>query len=74
MISVDSLAARALRDSLKAAEAADTTARAEKEKTLLERLPKVSPKERERIRASKLPPQKDLIVTEEIPVEEVVLE
>jgi hypothetical protein len=75
MISVDSLAARAVRDSLKAAKAqADTMAQAEKEKVLSEGPVKMSPMERERIRPSKLPPQKDLVVTEEIPFEEVVLE
>ena len=70
MISVDSLAARALRDSLMKAKAeADTTARK------VEDAGKLPPmKERDLVRPAKLPPERGVITTEEIPVEEIVLE
>ena len=70
MISVDSLAALAARDSLMKAQAqADTTAREAEDR---DKLPPM--KERDLVRPAKLPPQRGVITTEEIPVEEIVLE
>jgi hypothetical protein len=70
MISVDSLAAMAARDSLNAKAAADTTAQ-----DLDPEKPAMSlRKPREALRPAKLPTERGVITTEEIPVEEIVLE
>ena len=70
MISVDSLAAMAARDSLMKAKAeADTTAREAEDAG---KLPPM--KERDLVRPAHLPQQRGVITTEEVPVEEIVLE